>query len=236
MAEYFNVFRNTKKAGDDDAALRASVSTPLHPSLSRSKALIEPIWRQMLATIPVFEGEAAVRTLLALIPNEELRAEVGRSWSKGKGAKKGDYASVSQSRWAELSRLHARAAKTAKGVGSWELRKCLDDILFTYMFPRIDLEVSKHMNHLLKSPFCVHPKTSRVCVPFNANEAEKFAPIEVPTLGELVNQLDVGAKRTKMDDAVDTFNSTFLRAASKNWRADVESAGRSKGGANDMSW
>ena len=61
-------------------------------------------------------------------------------------------------------------------------------------------------------------------------------PGQADALGELVNQLDVGAKRTKMDDAVDTFNSTFLRAASKNWRADVESAGRSKGGANDMSW
>ena len=36
--------------------------------------------------------------------------------------------------------------------------------------------VFKHMNHLLKGPFCVHPKTGRVCVPIDPAVAEYFDP------------------------------------------------------------
>ena len=45
-------------------------------------------------------------------------------------------------------------------------------------------------NHLLKSPFCVHPKTGRVCVPIQVESIEEFDPFEVPTLPRLMKELD----------------------------------------------
>ena len=53
-------------------------------------------------------------------------------------------------------------AKTSKLSVKLALRRACRDILFAFAYPRLDVEVSKKMNHLLKAPFCVHPKTGKV--------------------------------------------------------------------------
>ena len=66
----------------------------------------------------------------------------------------------------------------------------MEDIVLQYTWPRIDAEVSKHRNHLLKAPFCVHPKTGRVCVPVDPMKIEEFDPAGVPTVGQLLKEID----------------------------------------------
>jgi len=43
---------------------------------------------------------------------------------------------------------------------------------------------------LLKSPFVVHPGTGRVCVPINTKHLEDFDPLGVPTVTELLGEID----------------------------------------------
>jgi DNA primase small subunit len=71
----------------------------------------------------------------------------------------------------------------------------LEDIVLQYTYPRLDAEVSKHRNHLLKAPFCVHPKTGRVCVPVDPQRVDEFDPTRVPTVQQLLQELDREASR-----------------------------------------
>lgn len=41
------------------------------------------------------------------------------------------------------------------------LETALKEVVLQYTYPRLDADVSKHRNHLLKSPFVVHPGTSQ---------------------------------------------------------------------------
>lgn len=77
----------------------------------------------------------------------------------------------------------------------------LEDAILLYTYPRLDAEVSKHRNHLLKAPFCVHPKTGRVCVPVNPATIDSFDPETVPTVGQLLQELDaVGVQNEVKED------------------------------------
>lgn len=58
----------------------------------------------------------------------------------------------------------------------------VEEIVLQYLYPRIDINVTKGLNHLLKSPFCIHPKTGNVCIPFTATNADKFNPLNCPTI------------------------------------------------------
>lgn len=64
------------------------------------------------------------------------------------------------------------------------------DIVLEYTYPRLDIEVSKKLNHLLKSPFVVHPGTGRVCVPIDTRRLEAFDPLGVPTVTGLLGEID----------------------------------------------
>ena len=114
------------------------------------------------------------------------------------------------------------------------------ETVFSQCYPRLDENVSKHRNHLLKSPFAAHPKTGRVCVPFDAKQVSTFDPTTVVTLRQLAYELDQHSgddvpdlDKTSLSKSVRFFEKDFLNPMMKAWqrarRDDAEYAAALKG-------
>mmetsp|Transcript_44677 Transcript_44677/g.104091 ORF Transcript_44677/g.104091 Transcript_44677/m.104091 type:complete len:467 (+) Transcript_44677:31-1431(+) len=106
-----------------------------------------------------------------------------------------------------------------------EAKYLLKDVTIQYAYPRLDIKVTKQINHLLKSPFVVHPKTGRVCVPIDPDKLDDFDPAKVPTIGRLVEEFhrtgDV--QKTSLRPYTHFFETQFLQkleaAATEELRA-----------------
>ena len=85
--------------------------------------------------------------------------------------------------WAYIkTKVYGHAKKHSKACGWFAER--LDETVLAYVWPRIDLNVTKGTNHLIKSPFVAHPKTMRIAVPLRFDELMTFEPATAPTLGK----------------------------------------------------
>ncbi len=128
-----------------------------------------------------WETDEKFDRLLQLIPDKTLNEALRKKWSSSPGR-------ASTAKWADIDALAKTGA--SKALDPKALLDAKQDIVLEYTYPRLDIEVSKHLNHLLKSPFVVHPGTGRVCVPINTKQCEDFDPLGVPTVTELLQEID----------------------------------------------
>lgn len=126
-----------------------------------------------------WETDEKFDQLLKLLPDRNLNEALRKKWTSAPGRS-------STSKWKDIDAM----AKLIGKVDGKALLEAKQDIVLEYTYPRIDIEVSKHLNHLLKSPFVVHPGTGRVCVPIDTKHLEDFDPMEVPTVTSLLTQID----------------------------------------------
>lgn len=119
--------------------------------------------------------------LLQLLPDRNLNDSLRRKWESAPGRS-------STSKWADIDAVAKTGA--SKNLDSRALLEAKQDIVLEYTYPRLDIEVSKKLNHLLKSPFVVHPGTGRVCVPIDTRALEDFDPLGVPTVHSLLAEID----------------------------------------------
>lgn len=63
----------------------------------------------------------------------------------------------------------------------------MEEIKIQYSYPRLDVNVTKGFNHLLKSPFSIHPKTGKVSVVFKSSNAKNMRLDEIPNLYTLLD-------------------------------------------------
>lgn len=129
---------------------------------------------------PWAEPEKAER-LLQLLPDKALNDALRKKWDSAPGRS-------SSRKWADIDALAETGVN--KALDTKALQNAKIDIILEYTYPRLDVEVSKKQIHLLKSPFVVHPGTGRVCVPIDIKRLKSFDPLAVPTVTELLTEID----------------------------------------------
>lgn len=183
VAEFLGL-RFEERANLGGGRRAADITAPLHPSLARARReACEPAFRAFVLgdgrLLDADGGDTA--GVLAHIPDRGLRAGIAGVLSRGALA-----TAPGVDRWARIEKELSRAAKADPS-----LRPVTDHIILRYTYPRLDIPVTRDVGHLLKAPFCVHPKTGRVCVPFDAATVDGFDPrSRVPTLAALMAEMD----------------------------------------------
>ena len=88
---------------------------------------------------------------------------------------------------------------------------CLKDFKLNVMYPRLDINVSTHINHLLKSPFSIHPKTGLVSVPLTPDDIYNFKIENIPRIDQLVDDY----KKNKENLVFNKFKNYFKEFVEK---------------------
>lgn len=206
IASYFEIMADTEHNQN-----AMTLTNPLHPLLKRSLDVLEPMFIEHI--LPE-EGHGILASseqwekLLSSLPEaaSKISEKLVAQWSSS------SCFSTPEEKWHQILKTIDIFLKANKKVGSKQARTLsyadahtLETwryrTVFRYTYPRLDINVSKMQNHLLKSPFCVHPKTGRVCVPINIEKVEEFDPFDVPTLPQLMRELDEFAKEHSEEDS-----------------------------------
>lgn len=213
IAGYLEVIRGGAQSGK-----KVNVRRPLHPHLTRSLDILKTHFQEdVLREQNPWETNEQAEKLLQLLPDRTLNDSLRKKWASSPGRS-------SASKWADIDAVAKTGASRA--LDAKALLEAKQDIVLEYTYPRLDIEVSKKLNHLLKSPFVVHPGTGRVCVPIDTRHLEDFDPLGVPTVQSLLQEID--AWNAPDDDAdgsqgkpVQDWEKTSLRPYIEQFRTFV---------------
>ncbi|KAK9239265.1 hypothetical protein V1525DRAFT_399004 [Lipomyces kononenkoae] len=191
VASYLELVR-----GGAQTTKKVNLKRPLHPSITRSLNILRDSFSSaILVDQDPWKGPEDAEKLLKLLPDKMLNQELKKTWEALPDQS-------STSKWACIDRLAQQGV--SKSLDARELMEAKQDVVLEYLYPRLDAEVSKHLNHLLKSPFCIHPGTGRVCVPINSARPETFDPMDVPTVTQLIDEIDEYDATHKANESSET--------------------------------
>lgn len=182
VAEYLSLVK-----GGEETVKKVVLSDPIHPFISESLTVMDKYFaRYALQEQDILGNKETLDKVLALIP-DDARKELQHDFQNERKP---------EIRWKLIKDQAKRKQATSKKGIYFD-----KEIMLQYCYPRLDVNVSKGVNHLLKSPFSVHPKTGRISVPIDINELENFDPFAVPTISQICDELDQ-VKPGEEDDKV----------------------------------
>uniref|UniRef100_A0A673MG22 DNA primase n=1 Tax=Sinocyclocheilus rhinocerous TaxID=307959 RepID=A0A673MG22_9TELE len=154
VAEYLSLVK-----GGEETVRKVVLSDPIHPFINHSLSVVERYFQQYaIVDQDILGSKESVDKVLALLPEDILSfPDLAVSYKDEKDPMK---------QWDRLCDLVERKKSNSRKGGQYFDK----EIMLQYCYPRLDVNVSKGVNHLLKSPFSVHPKTGRISVPIDLKE------------------------------------------------------------------
>ncbi|KAI8867920.1 prim-pol domain-containing protein [Ramicandelaber brevisporus] len=191
----------------------------LHPHLERSRLICEKYFvNTILEDMDILRKEGSIERALDVFQNPKLRSSLLTKWQNEPNT-------TSTKRWSQVEEfVTQQQQQQQQQPGSSVHLSQVRDFKIQYTYPRLDDKVTTQINHLLKSPFCIHPKSGKVCVPIIIEELDTFNPMEVPTLSQLEQELMELAEKgsasrgdkadyehTSLKPYIDNFNKWLIK-------------------------
>lgn len=186
IADYLQV----SMGAGEGSATKVTLYDRQHHSVRRARNIIEPLFNEIIIEDQnAFGSPAGVEKLLKMVSDEITRKDLQQQLASSTG----DSRSVWNAFVGYFESLRVRGQLKPR------LKNVVEEVQLAMLYPRLDINVSKGTNHLLKAPFCVHPKTGKVCVPFNPNLVQKFDPTTVPTINLLLDEINAFDEKRNED-------------------------------------
>lgn len=225
VAEYLTLI----KGGENQTKKVVLPQSYLHPSVQRAIDMITDVFKSYAIDGQDFLGTEEKREkVLSLIPDEGVKSEIKNFISQQNQDKLNSF-----NVWQTITEIVSKnQSSKASGKDGGKSKRVVEEIMLQYCYPRLDVNVSKGLNHLLKSPFCIHPKTGRVCVPMDPERIVSFKPDSVPTISQLCDELGESSdenshtkrskdyRSTSLKESIEVFDR-FLHKLEKTWKGKL---------------
>ena len=139
---------------------------PMHPRLRKSYAYLKDKFEEVIIgdhnLLSIETHREKMINFLPYTDNDGLRKTVRTKWNNMIQSQYGGEEACVES--AELWRVFKEQYQLEKAKAGTKLKQTdlsIEALVLTYLYPRIDTNVSTGINHLLKSPWCIHPKTGK---------------------------------------------------------------------------
>ncbi|CAL8080231.1 unnamed protein product [Calicophoron daubneyi] len=226
-------------AGKQSARLAEPGVEPMfHPCVDAASNILLPRFGTYCSTLDgqdLFGVPDRLEKLLSFLPSDldNIRGSLAQDWLENPS--KDDGGEVSVRRWNTLRTFLSEGGRT----------NVARELVLNYTYPRLDVNVSTGLNHLLKSPFCVHPKTGFVCVPFDPASVSSFDPLSAPTLSQVIEQSgsrkedelteETGVTSSAVQKHLLAYKKTSLRPAIEYFESFIDRLCSSQSEAMDTS-
>ena len=97
--------------------------------------------------------------------------------------------------------------KSKSQIHYFNAESCLNEFMMLILYPRLDGNVTRQFNHLLKGPFCVHPETGYISVPLSIELMEKFSLDKIPKVDYLLYEEGINEDKKSFEEYIKFFQN-----------------------------